>query len=318
MDIKGYTYGFSPCRKGLYLTPEAYRSRELLMADGINWVCLAFYVEQERYNSTEILYDYSRNVSDHELEETIRHFHENGVKVCFKPMVNSKDHIWRARIGFPEDAVQYWDAWFASYTAFLEHYAEIAERTKCEMFCMGCEMLATERQEMRWRKTIEAVRALYHGELTYNTNHGHEDDAAWIDEMGYLGTSAYFPVEAAPGGSLEEMQASWEKIADELEALSKRKNKDILFMEIGCRSAKGCAQMPWDFEHMEFPWDEEEQARFYESCLSVMTRRPWFKGVFWWDWSTTIYDTDEEARKDIGFNIHRKKAEQVMKQYYNA
>jgi hypothetical protein len=38
--------------------------------------------------------------------------------------------------------------------------------------------------------------------------------------------------------------------------------------------------------------------------------------VFWWDWSTFIYDNQEDADKDIGFNIHMKKAETVLKKYY--
>jgi hypothetical protein len=74
--------------------------------------------------------------------------------------------------------------------------------------------------------------------------------------------------------------------------------------------------MPWDFMHTDLPHDEDEQAAFYDSCLSVFGHEPWFAGVFWWDWSTTIYDTREEAAKDNGFNIHLKKAEEVLKDWY--
>ena len=42
----------------------------------------------------------------------------------------------------------------------------------------------------------------------------------------------------------------------------------------------------------------------------------YFAGVFWWDWSTYIYNDVNEAKEDKGFNIHLKKAEKVVKDFY--
>lgn len=197
MEIKGYTYGYH-AEKGLYVSEEGKRSQDALMDIGINWVCLAFPVEQKTFTSTEILFDYRKNVPDLEIISTIKRFHDRGIKVCLKPMINSADGVWRALIDFPDQNMfeedNYWSRWFASYQAFLTHYAEIAEYTGCEMFCLGCEMLGTERQETYWRQTIAMVREIYHGPLVYNTNHGKEELAKWYDALDYLGTSAYYPV----------------------------------------------------------------------------------------------------------------------------
>ena len=319
MNIKGFTYGYHAA-KGLYDSEEGRYSQDALMDTGINWVCLAFPVNQKTYASTEILFDYRKNVPDLELITTIGRFHDRDVKVCLKPMINSDDGVWRALINFPDETMMeedtYWARWFASYQAFLTHYAALAQYTGCEMFCLGCEMLGTERKEEYWRQTISMVRDVYHGPLVYNTNHGKEEVAKWYDAIDYIGTSAYYPVESAPGGSLAEMRENWQRIAENLGALSVRLGKKILFMEIGCRSALGCAQIPWDFVHREFPVSQEEQARFYESCLSVMSGQEWFEGVFWWDWGTHIYHTEEEADRDIGFNIYRKQAEEVVRKWY--
>lgn len=319
MNIKGFTYGYHAVR-GLYDSEEGRYSQDALMDTGANWVCLAFPVNQKTYASTEILFDYRRNVPDLELLAAIKRFHDRGVKVCLKPMINSDDGIWRAYIDFPDGTMleedTYWAKWFASYQAFLTYYAQVAQYSSCEMFCLGCEMLGTERKEAYWRQTIAMVREIYHGPLVYNTNHGKEEAAKWYDALDYIGTSAYYPVESAPGGSLEEMKENWRRVAARLAAVSERLGKKIIFMEIGCRSARGCAQMPWDFVHKEFPVDQEEQARFYESCLSVMSGQEWFEGVFWWDWGTNIYHTREEACKDTGFNIYLKEAENVVKKWY--
>lgn len=320
MEIKGFTYGYY-AKKGLYNSEEGIYSQNKLMDIGINWVCLALPVTQKSYNSTEIYFDFRFNIPDLELVDTIKRFHERNIKVCLKPMVNCADGVWRALIDFPDQTMgnvdTYWKKWFEFYQAYLEHYAQIAEVTGCEMFCLGCEMLGTERKEEYWRETIGKVRQIYHGPLVYNTNHGKEELAKWYDAIDYVGTSAYYPVEKAPGASMEEMSAEWEKVAANLEKLSKKLGKKIIFMEIGCRSALGCAQMPWDFTHREFPFSEEEQANFYESSLSVMSKKDWFMGYFWWDWSTIIYKDKESAMKDMGFNIHLKKTEEVVKKWYS-
>ncbi|MCR5154798.1 MAG: glycosyl hydrolase family 53 [Lachnospiraceae bacterium] len=316
MEIKGYTYGYKAV-KGTYTSEAAVRSREALMETGINWVCLAFSVRQKSYSSTEIYFDYRRSVSDLDIISTVEHFRKNNIKVCLKPMIDTDDGVWRARIDFPDETMfnedKYWKTWFEYYTAYILHYAEIAEYTGCEMLCLGCEMLGTERKETYWRELIAKVRKVYSGKLTYNTNHGHEDEAKWYDAIDYVGTSAYYRVAKEGGASVEEMKAEWEKVANNLEETCKRLNKKIIFMEIGCRSARGCAAMPWDFMHKEFPHDEEEQANFYESCLKTFSDKPWFEGIFWWDWSPVIYESKEIAANDNDFNIHLKKAEEVLK-----
>lgn len=319
MEIKGFTYGYKAVR-GLYKSEEAKRSREALMNTGINWVCLAFSVKQKTYSSTEIYFDYRRSVPDLEIISTVEHFRRNNVKVCLKPMIDTEDGVWRALINFPDQTMfeedRYWKTWFEFYKAYILHYAEIAEYSGCEMLCLGCEMLGTERKEAYWRDLIAAVRKVYSGKLTYNTNHGHEDEAAWYDAIDYIGTSAYYRVAKEGGASFAEMKGEWEKISDKLEKTCSRFNKPVIFMEIGCRSARGCATMPWDFMRREFPHDEDEQANFYDSCLSVFSDKSWFAGIFWWDWSTTIYETREEAEKDNDFNIHLKRAEEVVKDWY--
>jgi hypothetical protein len=199
------------------------------------------------------------------------------------------------------------------------------------MLCIGCEMLGTEHKEEQWRDLIAKVRAVYSGQVIYNTNHGKESDARWFDALDYLGTSAYYSVGKAriggtcsPDGSGDygkpadkaAMTAEWEKVRERVNKISDKLGKKYVFVEIGCRSCQGCSAMPWDFFHRDRPAAEEEQAMFYETCLDVFGNEDRFAGVFWWDWSTFIYDSRETAAKDIGFNVHLKKAEEVLKKKY--
>lgn len=314
LEIKGFSFGFG-ARRGGFLKEETRDSLRKLRATGTEWISLCVTVHQEKYSSTKIRFNFNEDLTDFEVVDLIQYAHSLGMKVCLKPILNSKDTLWRAFIKFPDDG-PYWDEWFHEYTGFLCHYAEIAQHTGCAMFCVGCEMVGTEHKEAYWRQTVAAVRQRYSGPLIYNANHGSEYISQWFDTIDYIGTSAYYPVGNSEGTTPEEeMVKNWEKVRDQLVPLYEKHHKPIVFMEIGCRSAQGCASIPWDFLELERPYSEDEQAKFYSSCLQVFYQVPWLAGFFWWDWSANLH-TLEQARTDKGFGIYGKKAEQVLRKWY--
>ncbi|XEC93618.1 glycosyl hydrolase family 53 [Paenibacillus tarimensis] len=315
--IKGMTWGWGSVR-GEYRTQEAVDSLRKLKETGSEWIALSFWTWQDTVHSTEIKFDYNYTVTDRDIEYAVKEAKRLGMKVCLKPVVNSRDGIWRAHIGFPEEESRtnpYWDQWFASYAGFLVHYAELAEELGCEMFCIGCEMIKTEAQTRRWKETIARVRSIYGGLLIYNANHGKEEGIEWFDQVDLIGTSAYYPVGGCPGDTEENMIGRWQPIRERLEKLHRKFGKPVVFMEIGCRSALGCAAMPWDFGHTDLPYSEEEQANFYSSVIKVFWDEPWFGGFFWWDWSAKLYP-HEQGKSDVGFNIYGKQAEKIVKEWY--
>jgi hypothetical protein len=314
--FKGMTYGWG-ARRGEYRQLYAVDSLRKLCETGSEWIALSFWTYQDHVYSTSIPFDYGYTMTDRDIEFAVKEAKAQGMKVCLKPVVNSRDGIWRAHIGFPDDekGTPYWDAWFASYTNFICHYAELAEELGCEMLCIGCEMVKTEGKSDYWRELIERVRGIYSGPIIYNGNHGKEHGISWFDAVDFIGISAYYPVGKRPGDSLESMAEGWEAQKPKLAALSQKFGKPIVFMEIGCRSALGCATMPWDFVHEELPFHEDEQANFYHSALQAFWDEPWFAGFFWWDWSTKLYAL-EEAGENRGFDIYGKKASVVLREYY--
>lgn len=320
MEFKGFTYGYDG-NHGEWRSEEGIRSQELLYKTGVNWVCLCVVLNQSDAVSTDISFDFKQSNTDRDVMAAIKRAHDHGVKVCLKPMVNCLDATWRARIDFPDldpdegEEDIYWNKWFDAYSGFMKYYAELGQECGAEMLCVGCEMCGTERKEKHWRKLLTEIRDLYKGKLIYNTNHGHEGDVKWFDMVDYVGTSAYFPV-GKDGAVKDKMMANWENVSKELEVISKQWNKKIVFIEIGCRSADTCSSMPWDFSHKDLPVNQDEQALFYDTCLETFSGKDWFGGMFWWDWSTFIYDDEETASKDVGFNIHLKKAEKVLKDWY--
>lgn len=310
----GMSYGYF-ANRGEITSIKGQQSQAAMYDLNINWTCLTVVNYQETYHSTRIYADHLRTPSDHDIETFAKAAHDRGVKVCLKPMVHCEDNVWRAYISFPEfdmdDKNSYWGPWFESYKNFILHYAELAQHCGIEMLCIGCEMLGSENRKDDWLYLISEVRRVYRGIIIYNTNHGHEDDQGWFDTLDYIATSAYYPIcENAHVTSYEEMVKGWWEVRYRLDSIAAQRNKQFIFMEIGCRSVVSASRHPWDFT-ADLAYDEWEQKHFYESCMDVFLDDPYFAGVFWWDWPTILPDT---LGKD--FYIHGKVTEEYLKELY--
>ncbi|MBN2581646.1 MAG: glycosyl hydrolase family 53 [Planctomycetes bacterium] len=317
--VKGYTWGWVG-RRGSYEGPEAAESMKHLAETGAEWVTLAFAAEMETKSTPRILYgaENDRLVTDAEIRRAIGLARASKLKVILKPVVNCRDGTWRAKIDFPgadgKPDPKAWAAWWESFEKFLVHYATIAAEGKCELLCVGCEMISTERFVAEWRQTLAKVREVYKGPLIYNCNHGHED-IAWWDAVDVVGVSAYYPVGTEGDSSLEAMMASWQPLKEKLRNLSRKVNRPVMFIEIGVRSARGCYRCPADYWSKDLPYDGQEQARYYEAALRVFWDEPWFAGYSWWDWPARLHKK-EQAESNLGFCVYGKPAEQVLRTWY--
>jgi hypothetical protein len=355
--IKGYSWGWTG-RRGDYASPEAAESMRRLADTGVDTVCVAFATEMQDAESPEFSWPdrNPRMVTDGEIRRAIDLARANGLKVILKPVVNCRDGTWRAWIKFfrpvteQERAAgvtgeldpwgsepvmrdgmvtdgQKWDAWWQNYSAFMLHYARIAQEKNVEVLCLGCEMSSTEEFENRWRELIAKVRGVYDGKITYNANHGREDDVSWWDAVDVISVSAYYAVPPPQGVSLEEavkqttpvleIVAELEKVKLALAGLSAKWNKPILFIETGAVSVRGSARYPWTHRHdpRRHPTDEQEQANYYQAMFEVFYEEPWFMGFAWWDWPARLYDV-ENAERNRNFCVYGKQAEQVLRQWY--
>lgn len=314
--ICGFTYGYM-ANRGDYRSPLGVNSQKRLYSLGINWVCLAVANYQQNYYSTHIHSDYMRTPTDWDIAVAVERAHNNNIHVCLKPMVNTEDGVWRARIGFPDLHIgnmdYYWDLWFTSYRNFILHYAELAQELNCEMFCIGCEMIGTEHREKDWLNLINEIRRVYSGKIVYNANHDREDAERWFDELDYIGTSAYYPV-GVNGINYEAMAGEWQKIKWRLDAIAESRKKQYIFMETGCRSATNSSTEPWDFSDKFNEFNEHEQTLYYSTLMNVFKDSPNFAGIFWWDWPTILPAHDKT--NDLTYSIYNKEAERVLRTIY--
>ncbi len=312
---KGYTWGFFS-RSGDFLTEKAEQSMKRLASNGLNWICIPVNSWQETFASTTVFSLYGMTQTDEEVIHAVKMAKSMGLKVCLKPMVNCLDRAWRARIDFPTEECGYWEKWFRSYNNFMLHYARLAGKTGCEMLCTGCEMAGMDKQAEYCKDMISKVRAVYHGIVMHNINHGDELRFTWLSDVDVIGISGYYPVTDKENKGIETMHKKWAEVVKTLEKCHEKYGKPLMFAEIGVRNEQGCTMYPWDFHYRpELPMDEQEQSDFYESAMAATWDKDWFCGYFWWDWKA-ILPPIEKAKENRDFTIYGKKAEETLKKWY--
>lgn len=287
-----------------------------LQATGADWVALVVTQYQYEQNATE-MYPTVKTATDDDLIYAIDRAHQLGLSVTLKPHVDiaNDSSIWRGRIGETFVNAQ-WEAWFASYTTFINHYAALANAQNVEQFVVGTELAGTSQRAAEWRTVISGVRSLYpNGLLTYSANHSGEENAiAWWDAVDHIGISAYYPIATNAAASLSDLESGWQSIVTELNNLSARTGKSIIFTEVGFRSTDGATMQPWCSD-CSGSIDENEQADAYQAFYNVVYNQPWFAGLYWWGWDVDPADSGPCNQDYSPFN---KLAENVLRQAHGA
>jgi hypothetical protein len=137
----------------------------------VNWISQTpFAFQRDPYSSTIKTNFTSDRVwwgeSDEGIATTTQLARKAGIRTILKP------HIWVGKswpgaISMKSDTA--WQRWFRLYSDFILHYAEIAEKNKIDILCIGTELHLTLR-EKEWRAIIASIRKVYKGKLTYAAN----------------------------------------------------------------------------------------------------------------------------------------------------
>lgn len=327
--MRGMSFGYL-ARRGYYSRPEGQAQVAAMAAAGVRWVALMASVMQESYHSTRLFQDFEFTPSDHELEDIIGRFHEHGIKVMLKPMVECHDSSWRGNINFPngDEQIQgrrtdYWNAWFETLAQSVAHYAALAERTGCASFCLGCELFAAEQpvHHEHWKRVVAVARQRYHGHLCYDVQPPTLLEAkvppAWLGELDAVCISYYTPCAKTAGASVEEMMAGMGPSLEKLRTCAASLGRPIIFGETGCRSVTGAALNPSEYRTSGC-YAPDEQANYLEAMCRLFWPEPWWGGFFWWKW-------DEQQQRpqfkvdpagDTGWTVQGKPAGETLRRWF--
>jgi len=291
---------------GDFSSPTADESFQLFLNTNPNAVSIVFSWFQDNVNTTRIDPDRYSTPTDDDLAHVVQEAKKQGLKTSLKPHVDCRDGEWRGFIGGNFNQSQ-WDAWFLSFREFALWGARFAQLHAIDLYVIGTELEVTfVTQTEQWISLIQAVREIYTGKVTISANHGDEAYISFWDRLDYIGVSAYYPLTDHADPTMQELYAAWKPYIDVLQQLSQTYNVPVMIPEIGYRSRNGTNEDPWDDPEK---LDLEEQANCYQAVFDVFTQYPWFKGVFFWAWTT---DPDQGGPTDLGFSPHGKPAEAVL------
>ncbi len=300
-------------QKERYLSAYSDKSLEMLAQTGAEWVEIVTTYYQQKFNSVKI-FPTDKTPSDASIIHVINQAHQLGLKVMLKPhvdLIDNSDGLWRGDIGFQDEAD--WQAWFSQYRNFILHYANLAEKTDVELFCIGTELCFASTQTEFWQKDIiPRIKNAYSGKLIYAANWNEYKKISFWDDIDYVGIDAYFPLANKKNPEYEDIKAGCKKWASEITDWHKEINKPIIFTEIGYRSSEFSAAKPWDY-NLDANIDLEVQVACYTAALDIFCNQSWCDGIYWWYWNTSPYSGGLNNRD---FTPQGKPAEVVLNRWY--
>jgi hypothetical protein len=316
-EIPVYQKGmcFSSWSGDAFSSSESDEALALLTETNTEWVSICFSWVQSNTTSHDIRRDPIRSATNDSVKHAITEAHSLGFKVMLKPMVDTLEEektqgyptVWRGEI-------QPSDEWFASYSNFINFFAELAEENDVELFSVGCEFKATTPEKEQWERVISGVRERYFCPITYAADWTNYQNIEWWDSVDYVGIDAYFLLSFFNNDpTLEDLKNAWNNYADEIETWLSTVNKPVIFTEIGYRSGDGTNTAPSNY-WTDMTIDLQEQRDCYEAAFQTLWNRNWFYGFYWWTW---IHDPTKGGPNDSSHTPQNKPAQDAVTQWYS-
>ena len=296
-------YDYTGAKELRYGSPASAESLQKLQDHGVNWIAITPF----GFQRSEPAVGMGGYEDDESLRGATRQAHACGMKVMLKP------HVWaRDEAATQQWTGEEWREWLASYERFILHYAALARDAKIDALCIGNEQKHATKYEKEWRAIIAKVRAVYRGPLTYGANFDEVERVAFWDALDWIGVSGYFPLVDAPSPSRAELVRAWQPILQRLEALSAKFGKEVLFTEIGYRSADGAAWRQWELPR-QAPLNLEVQRAAYAAFFETVWPRPFVAGAYPWKWFSSV---NHSGPRSNDYEIENKPAADVFKRAY--
>ena len=235
-----------------------------------------------------------------------------GQKIMLKPQVWIRDGAFTGDLNMQTEAE--WLILEDSYSAYILHFAAVAEDINAELFCIGTEFRNfVLKRPAFWTQLISDVRKVYTGNLTYAANWDSYQQVPFWDKMEFIGVDAYFPLSAGKTPEVNTLKTSWDPIKAELKKFSVKNNKNILFTEYGYASRDFSTEKPWDSWRGK-PVNLQAQANAYQAIFETFWSEEWFSGGFLWKWYS--YNESAGGLEHAGYTPQNKPAQEIIKSQY--
>lgn len=256
---------------------------------------------------------------DGEVRLAVRSVRASGLSAAVLPLLlcTTCDSAWRGSIKPSNKALFY-----ESYREMIAKYAEIAEEEGASLLFIGSEMSSTQGDTAEWREVAAAARSAYSGAIAYDVNWDAIGGVKFWDAVDIPSISAYFPLSEERHPTLETLKRAWysseeehwlgRNSVSEVQKLSERTGKKVLFGEAGYRSIDSATELPFDYARDDGDPNPALQADAYQALIETFDDKPFWRGVLWWEWELNTNRPETEK----GFTPRGKAAEDVVRAWY--
>jgi len=280
-----------------------------IAAVGAGTVLLIVDARQENGTSSRVYLDMRMTPTPQQLSDIIGHAKSKNLRVILMPIVlldAPRGNEWRGTLK-PDS----WDDWFASYRDMIKHFAWIAEGNGVDMLVVGSELVSSENNVEQWTKTINEIRQIYKGKLTYSSNWDHYTSVPFWDQLDLVGMNSYWKLGKDRTVTVDGIKQRWSEIQADLIPFLQRVKKPLMFLEVGWCSMANAAHEPWDYTKLEEPIDLELQKRLYEGFFESWYGSPHLGGFSVWEWTP-----GEGGADNRGYTPEGKPAEEVLREWF--
>ena len=247
-------------------------------------------------------------------KQYIEELRKKNIKIMLKPQI----WVWRGEFtGHIEMTNEDdWKLLEDSYSSFMLLYAELAQETKTEIYCIGTELEKfIENRPEFWCNLILEIKKIYKGKLTYAANWNEFTRTPFWSELDYIGIDAYFPVSDVKTPTVAQSLEGWKQHKKVIKGLSDKHNKPILFTEFGYRSVDYTGKEPWKSDRNMTSVNLEAQTNATQALFQEFWNEKWFAGGFIWKWYHNYERSGGE--NNSRFTPQNKPVEQTIRKYYS-
>ena len=265
----------------------------------------------------EVLYNSERQWFGETVEGVKQYvdlLQKNDVQVMLKPQIwiSHGEYTGHLKMNSEKD----WNTLESSYRNFILEFARLAEEKNIPLFCIGTELeqFIVQRPTF-WDQLIAEIKEIYSGKLTYAANWDEYTRVPFWSEMDFIGVDAYFPISEEKTPTQNQAQQGWKPWKKELQGISEKYNKPILFTEFGYRNVDFAGKEPWHSGREQKSINNDAQGNLLEALFEEVWQESWMAGGFLWKWHLDYERAGGDENNQ--FTTQNKPAQLIVQYYYS-
>ncbi len=211
-----------------------------------------------------------------------------------------------------------WKVWWGDYSAYILHFAHIADSLDVVCFVIGDALSSTMKPlAPEWETLIDSIRSFYDGTLTYAAHSDRYEQVPFWDKLDVIGINAHYRCDSSETPDTRILEACFSEQRNALAEFSNSTGKPVLFTSFGFRSVD---QTAWESDAM--PSIQHElflhtnplgQVHAFRSFFKVFWKEEWLRGgwIYKWEPRQPIFATTGN-----GYTPQGKAALDVIKAWF--